>query len=78
MNFEGPVLWGACSVSAGVAVFFVKIWIGRLAKDIEKMEAELAKKLDAILCDERHTRVESTCDKLFRHRHANTGEVILP
>jgi len=75
---NGPILWAACTTSAAVAVYFVKIWINRLARDLEKMEAKLEGKLDKILCDERNSKLEISCDKLWKHKHAGTGEVILP
>jgi hypothetical protein len=57
--------------------YFIKGWIA-------KMEEKLEKKLDATLCDERHPKSVSNCEKLFRHRHApcfpdgHGGEVIIP
>lgn len=55
---NGPILWGACTASASVACFFVRVWINRLGKDIEKMEQKLVMKLDAALCPERMATVK--------------------
>ena len=65
------LLWAVTSGLVVLSTFMVKRWM-------DKMEAKLEGKLDAVLCSERHSRSEVTSDKLFRHRHATTGEVIVP
>jgi hypothetical protein len=65
------LLWGITSFLVVLLGFFVKRWM-------DKMEAKLELKLDAIMCEERHPKLELACEKLFRHKHATTGEVIVP
>jgi hypothetical protein len=58
---NGPALWGACTVSLTIAAFFIKVWINRLGKDLEKMEIRMEDKLDRLLCTERMESTKSTC-----------------
>ena len=65
------LLWGINSALIVALGFFIRIWISRLEKDIEK-------KVDLIMCTERHGDSTQKCATLFRHRHASSGEVIIP
>jgi hypothetical protein len=63
-------LWGINSILLLVLGFFIRGWITKMEKKIEA-------KLDAVTCTERHELSSEKCEKLFRHRHATTGEVII-
>lgn len=65
------LLWGINSALIVALGFFVRIWISRLEKDIEK-------KVDTIMCTTLHGVSVQQCATLFRHRHASSGEVIIP
>jgi hypothetical protein len=71
------LLWGINTLLLVILGFFIRMWISRLEKHVDE-------KLDTILCEERHALTTTSCDKLFRHKHAPVhpdgrgGEVILP
>jgi hypothetical protein len=65
------VLWILNSLLIIALGFFMKSWINSVEKRLEK-------KLDAALCDERNERHCLEIDKMQKHKHASTGEVILP
>ncbi len=64
------LLWGINSALIVALGFFIRVWINRLEKDIEK-------KVDVIMCAERHGDTVQKCSILFKHRHASSGEVII-
>jgi hypothetical protein len=80
----GQILWGVNTVLLTVIGVGLKMGLNRLAKDFDKMDERIEEKLDSVLCGERHAASTADCEKLFRHRHAPTGdsgrggEVIIP
>ncbi len=70
MDFQ-QILWGATSILVVIVGFFTRMWIA------ETREA-LKTKLEASICVERNGRLERDLTVLFRHKHASTGEVIIP
>jgi len=89
------IIWGIYSALFILGFFFMKLYISSLAKDIVKMEEQMAanitrmenqlnKKLDSLICVERNDSVKLQCRIMSKHKHApvtaggSGGEVILP
>lgn len=69
------MLWGAISFLFVISGFFVKSWMIKLNKDVDKIEVRLNSKVTVDTCVER----TETLKKLFKHKHSKPGgEVIIP
>ena len=70
------VLWGLISFLFLISFFFVRSWLVKIDKSIEKVEKI---KTDKAICNERHGEMKGRTDTLFKHKHAKDGgEVINP
>ena len=63
------LLWAVNSLLIILLGFFIKSWIN-------SVEKRLALKLDTAICEERDGHHCREIDKLEKHKHASTGEVI--
>jgi hypothetical protein len=63
------LLWAVNSLLIVGVGFFIKSWIG-------SVESRLEAKLDKTICEERDGHHCKEIEKLEKHKHASTGEVI--
>ena len=72
------VLWGGLTLLFALLLFALKVWVSNIRTLIERVDLKVDSKINSAQCLERYNLVKTDCQNLHKHKHASTGEVIIP